>query len=95
MTKYTPECTKLLHFIFFSLALAFRSYRGLEIKESNPLISIRTIYKLAWDLVRSIINISEWMIIVKLRETVRKEEYSKDVESRRCVLTVGLSHCSE
>ena len=66
------------------LALAVSSHKGLEVKESNTLLAFRQ-SKLVWDLVRrSIIYISKWRIILKLRETVRKGECPEDVESRRC-----------
>ena len=42
MTKYTSECTKLQHLIFSRdsmLALAFSPHRGLEVNESNPLLT--------------------------------------------------------
>ena len=48
-----------------------------------------------WELVRSIVNISKWRIILKLRETVRRDKCPENVDSRRCVLTVGLSQCYE
>ena len=76
------------------LALAFSPHRGLEVKELIPLLACGQ-SKLVWDLVRSIINFSKCGIIVKLREIVRKGECPKNVESRRCVLTIGLSHCCE
>ena len=70
------------------------SHRGLEVKESNPLLaSGQSMF--VWDLVRSIINFSKWKIIFKLRETVREGECPEDVESRQCVLNVDLSQCCE
>ena len=71
MTKYTLESTKLHH-------LKFSPHRDLEVRESNPLLAFDQ-SKLMWDLVRSIINLSTWRIIVKLRETMRKGECPEDV----------------
>ena len=98
MTKYPPEYTKLQHLkkqlSCSMLALAVSFHGGLEVKGSNPLLAFRQ-SKLVWDLVRSIVNISKWRIILKLRETVRKGECPENVESRRCALTVDLCQCYE
>ena len=54
ITKYTPECTKLQHLKFISrsdmLAVAFSPHRGLEVKESNPLLAFGQ--SKLWDLLK-------------------------------------------
>ena len=55
------------------LALAFSPHRGLEVKDSYPLLAFGQ-SKFVWDIVRSIVNFSKWRLISKLSETVRKGE---------------------
>ena len=72
------------------LALAFSPYRGLDVKKSNSLLAIGQ-SNFVSDLVRSIINFSNWKIILKLRETVRNGECPEDV--RVCVVCNNFMNC--
>ena len=60
MIKYTPECNKLQHLIFFSWG-SMLAHSGLEVKGSNPLLAFgQQVGVTVWDIVKSIINFSNF-----------------------------------